>query len=127
MYPVNLRYTKEHEWINQDGMIGVTYYAQHELGDVVFAELPKSGKEIKKGEELCVLESVKAVSNVYSPVSGKVSKINEKLSKEPELINNSPYAEGWIAVVSMSDDKELKNMMDSEEYKKYINELHSNH
>ncbi|MCX5749851.1 MAG: glycine cleavage system protein GcvH [Candidatus Saganbacteria bacterium] len=122
MYPENLKYTKDHEWIDLDGKTGVTDHAQKELGDVVFVELPKAGSDLKQGQELCVLESVKAVSNVYSPVSGKVIKINGELSNSPELINRSPYEEGWIAAIEIKDKKELDSLMSASEYKKLIGE-----
>jgi glycine cleavage system H protein len=125
--PEALKYTKEHEWISDDGTIGVTDHAQKELGDVVFVELPKIEKELNISDALCVLESVKAVSNVFSPISGVVSKINEKLSQSPELINQDPYGEGWIAAVEIKDKKELDSLMNFDEYKKYLDELHSKH
>ena len=126
-FPENLKYTKDHEWIAEDGTVGVTDYAQKELGDVVFVELPKAGREIKAHDELCVLESVKAVSNVYSPVSGKVVKINEELSKASEVINKDPFGSGWIAVIEISDKKETGSLMDLTAYNKYLDELHSKH
>ena len=122
-----LRFSKDHEWISPEGSVGVTDYAQHELGDVVFVDLPKSGQEVKKGDEFCVLESVKAVSNVYSPVSGKIEIINEALSSKPELINTSPYGDGWIAKIKISDRSELSSLMDQKSYEEYLNELRSKH
>ena len=127
MKPETLKYTKDHEWIAEDGTVGVTDYAQKQLGDVVFVELPKAGRELKAHDELCVLESVKAVSNVYSPVSGKVIKINDELSKASELINKDPFGSGWIAVIEISDKKETGSLMDLTAYNKYLDELHSKH
>ena len=120
-----MKYTKEHEWIREDGTVGITDFAQSELGDVVFAELPKEGKEVVKGGELCVLESVKAVSTVYSPVSGTVTKVNGALSSSPELINKDAMGEGWIAVIKMKDPSELSSLMDESQYKKFVDELHT--
>lgn len=122
-----MKFSKEHEWINNDGVIGITDYAQKELGDVVFVELPKLGDEIQKGKEIAVLESVKAVSNVYSPVSGKITAVNDKLSSNSELINKSPYEEGWIAKVELSNPKELDELLSDSSYQKFIDELHTKH
>ena len=122
----NLLYTKEHEWIKIEGnlgTIGVSDYAQSSLGDVTFVELPKIGNEIKQFEPFASVESVKAVSDIYAPMSGKIIKINEKLSTSPELINQSPYEKGWIAVIEISDEKEKENLMPYSEYKKYLDEL----
>ncbi len=127
MYPDYLKYSKDHEWVKNDGTVGVTEYAQKELGDVVFVELPNVGKEIQKGHDLGVLESVKAVSNVFSPVSGKVKQINDLLVSEPELINKAPYTDGWIAEIEIKDKKELDSLMNAAEYEKYVNEIHSKH
>jgi glycine cleavage system H protein len=118
MVPKELKYTKEHEWINTDGTVGVTDHAQHELGDVVFVELPKANKELAKGTELCVLESVKAVSSVYSPVSGKVISVNDSLSNNPELINQDPYGKGWLAIIEIKDQNELNSLMSAADYEK---------
>lgn len=117
MDPQTLKFTKEHEWISVDGTVGVSDHAQHELGDVVFVELPKTGKEIEQGKDLGVLESVKAVSNIYSPVSGKVIAVNEELTKTPELINQDPYGKGWIAKIEIKDKNELNSLMSIEAYK----------
>ena len=122
----NLLYTKEHEWIKIEGnlgTIGVSDYAQSSLGDVTFVELPKIGNEIKQFEPFASVESVKAVSDIYAPMSGKIIKINEKLSTSPELINQSPYEKGWIAVIEIFDEKEKENLMPYSEYKKYLDEL----
>jgi glycine cleavage system H protein len=125
--PEELRYTKEHEWIAPDGTMGVSDYAQKELGDVVFAELPKAGKELEAGQEICVLESVKAVSSVYSPVSCKVTAVNDALSANPELVNQDPYGKGWIAKLEIKDPSQTSKLFDLKSYQKYIDELHSNH
>jgi len=118
-----LKYTKEHEWIKVEGnlaTVGITCYAQEQLTDVVFIELPKIGKVVKEGEILAVLESVKAVSDVYSPVSGEVIKVNETLVDKPELINQKPYSEGWIAELKVKDLKELDNLMTAYEYEEFL-------
>ena len=125
MVPENLSYTKEHEWIKIDGanaVIGISDYAQEELGDVVFVELPEPGATIKKGDNPVTLESVKAVSSVYSPFDGLVTAINTLLNDEPEMINNSPYEEGWIYKMTVTgfDNDELMNSI---EYQNYIDEL----
>ncbi|HDN98032.1 MAG TPA: glycine cleavage system protein GcvH [bacterium] len=124
--PEGLLYTKEHEWIKIEGnlgTIGITDYAQNALGDITFVELPKVGDEVKQFKPFASVESVKAASDIYAPMSGKVVKLNEKLSTSPELINNSPYKDGWIAVIEISDEKEKENLMTAEEYKKYVEEL----
>ncbi|MCS7201241.1 MAG: glycine cleavage system protein GcvH [Dictyoglomus sp.] len=125
MYPEDRKYSKEHEWVKIEGkeaMIGITYYAQKELGDVVYVELPELGKEIKQGEVIATLESVKTASEVYSPLSGKIIKINEKLKDKPELINEDPYNNGWIVVLEISNPQEYNNLLSCEEYKKFIEE-----
>jgi len=121
--PDGLLYTKEHEWIrieNNSGTIGVTDYAQDALGDVTFVELPKIGDTIKQFKAFASIESVKAVSDVYAPVSGKIIKINEGLLKSPELINQFPYENGWMVVIEIYDEKEKGNLMSASEYKKYL-------
>ena len=123
--PTSLLYTKEHEWIKlvgNQGVIGITDYAQAALGDVTFVELPKVGDEIRQFETFATIESVKAVSDVYAPMSGKVVKVNERLETNPELINQSPYEEGWLAVIEITDESEKDNLMTAEEYKKYLEE-----
>jgi glycine cleavage system H protein len=116
-----LKYTKTHEWVKLAGTkakIGITDHAQHELTDIVFVELPTVGKEIKKGEELCVVESVKSVSEVYAPVSGKIISVNSKLDDSPETINSSPYDDGWLVEVEIKDKAEVNTLLDAAEYKK---------
>jgi len=121
--PDGLLYTKEHEWIRIDnhlGTIGITDYAQDALGDVTFVELPKVGDSIRQFEAFSSVESVKAVSDVYAPMSGKIIKVNDRLLESPELINQSPYDKGWIVVIEISDENEKKNLMTASEYRKYL-------
>jgi glycine cleavage system H protein len=116
-----LKYTRTHEWVKLSGTkakIGITDHAQEELTDIVFVELPTVGKQIKKGEELCVVESVKSVSEVYAPVSGKVVAVNTKLDDSPEVINSSPYDDGWLVEVELTDKAEVHTLLDPAEYKK---------
>ena len=119
----DLRYTESHEWIKikeNIAIVGITDHAQSELTDIVFAELPEIGKEIKKGDELCVVESVKSVSEIYSPVSGKIIKVNTKLEDSPEIINEKPYDEGWLVEISILNEKEIENLLQPSEYKSLI-------
>lgn len=116
-----LRYTASHEWLklkDNIAIVGITDHAQEELTDVVFVELPEIGKEIKKGDELCVVESVKSVSEIYAPVSGKIVKVNKKLDDSPETINESPYDDGWLVELEIKDKSEINDLLDSESYKK---------
>jgi len=120
MYPEDLRYSSEHEWVRVEGnkaRIGVTDYAQGELGDVVFVDLPSAGDTITAGQAFGVIESVKSVSDVYAPVSGTVVAVNDRLSDSPELINQSPYEDGWIVEVELSDPSEVNSMMTAAEYR----------
>lgn len=124
-YPENLFYTKEHEWIKVEGnmvTIGITDYAQHELGDIVYVELPTVGKELEQMKGFGVVESVKTVSDLFSPISGKVIEINTSLESEPEQINSSPFENGWMAKVEIKDKEEMKNLLSVEEYKKFVEE-----
>jgi len=119
----DLKYTENHEWIKIKGdiaQVGITDHAQSELTDIVFVELPEVGKEIKKGDELCIVESVKSVSEIYAPVSGKVSKINDKLEDAPEVINESPYDDGWLVEIKIVDESEKNSLLDADAYKKSI-------
>lgn len=122
-YPATYRYTKEHEWLQIDGKqarIGITEHAQAELGDVVFVELPAVGATVKKGGQLGTVESVKAVSDVFAPVSGKIVQVNSALESAPETVNRDPHGEGWIAVIEMSDPGETKELLDVAAYQALI-------
>jgi len=124
----NLLYTKEHEWIlieGNKGRIGITYYAQSHLGDITYIEPPEIGKEIKQFEVLASVESVKAASDVYAPMSGKVVQVNDNLESSPESLNKSPYGDGWIAVIEIEDESEKTKLMDSKAYKEYLKTLES--
>jgi len=119
----DLKYTDTHEWLKLKGdtaIIGITDHAQTELTDIVFVELPEVGKEIKKGEELCVVESVKSVSEIYSPVSGKIVNVNEKLEDAPETVNEKPYDDGWFVELELKDKSEIDVLIDAESYKKSL-------
>jgi len=124
--PDDLLYTKEHEWVSVKGKIatiGITDYAQGSLGDITFVDLPKAGGAIEQFKQYATVESVKAASDVYAPVSGKVIKVNGELAAHPELINQSPYDKGYFAQVEMSVDKDVSKLMSSVEYKKYVEGL----
>jgi glycine cleavage system H protein len=124
-YPKQFRYTKEHEWVDaKDGnaRIGITDYAQHELGDVVFVELPPAGKQLASGKTLGSVESVKAVSDIYAPVSGEVIEANAALQNKPELINTDPHGEGWLVKAKLANPAELNSLMDAAAYEAYIAE-----
>ena len=123
MYPEGLHYTKEHEWIKLEGdrgRVGITHFAQSQLGDVVFVELPKVGKPLRQMEAFGVVESVKAVSDLYCPVTGQVLEVNSSLEAKPEQINSDPYGKGWMVVVKIAEPKELRNLMTAEKYKAYL-------
>ncbi|MGB0036023.1 MAG: glycine cleavage system protein GcvH [Candidatus Acidiferrales bacterium] len=130
MYPGNFRYTKDHEWIKVEGAtgtVGITDYAQHELGDVVFVELPKVGAQLKAGKTFGTVESVKAVSELFSPVSGEVTETNPALSDAPEKINQDPHGAAWLLKVRLADPKEAASLMDSAAYEAYIAEKSKEH
>lgn len=130
MYPSDYRYTKDHEWIKADGStgtIGITDYAQAQLGDVVFVESPKVGAKLKAGATFGTVESVKAVSEIYSPVSGEVTEINAALADAPEKINSDPHGDAWLIKVRLDDPKELNALMDSVAYQAYIVEKDKEH
>jgi len=123
--PADLLYTKEHEWLLVDGdvaTIGITDYAQQELGDVVYVELPEEGHELEPEDEFGSVESVKAVSEIYSPVSGVVKEVNTELDDNPELVNEDPYGDAWMIRVVLSDKSQLENLMTADQYQEYISE-----
>lgn len=123
--PAGLKYTKEHEWIRVEGKIGtvgITHFAQDQLGDVVFVELPPVGKQLKAGEQFGVVESVKTVSDLYAPASGTVVEVNAALESSPELVNQSPYGEGWMIKIEISDPAELDSLLDAAAYAALIEE-----
>ena len=123
MYPPEFLYTKDHEWIRADGplgTIGITDHAQKELGDVVFVELPKVGDHVTVAESLGTIESVKAVSEVYSPVTGEVTAVNGKLQNNPELLNSDPHGDAWLIQVKLADRSEIDKLMTADEYEAYI-------
>ena len=120
-YPDDLRYSKDHEWVRVDGStatIGITSFAADELGDIVFVELPEVGAALKQFAAFGVVESVKAVSDLFAPLSGTVSEVNARLQGEPELLNSDPFGEGWIAKVDVADGDELKELLDADGYSK---------
>ncbi len=124
-FPDDLRYTREHEWARRKGknvMVGITEYAQDQLGDVVYLELPDVGDEVKKGDSFGVVESTKAVSELFSPVTGKVVEVNDPLSDAPETINEDPYEEGWMVVIEPSDASELDALMDAKADQAFVEE-----
>ncbi len=123
--PSGLRYSKEHEWVKVEGevvLIGITDFAQAELGDVVYVELPEVGAEIEAHNTFGVVESVKAVSDLYAPVSGVITEVNNALEDEPELVNSGPYEEGWMIRVELKDESELNDLLDADSYRSVIEE-----
>ncbi|HEV8537594.1 MAG TPA: glycine cleavage system protein GcvH [Bacteroidota bacterium] len=122
-FPENLLYSKEHEWIRVEGgigVVGITDYAQSELGDVVFVELPAPGKQLNQGESFGAVEAVKAVSDLYSPVSGEVTEVNPGLEKTPEHVNQDPYNAGWMVKINIKDKNELSRLLDVKKYRELI-------
>lgn len=121
--PANLKYTKTHEWVRVKGDVatfGITDYAQEELSEIVFVELPEPGEEVEVGQEIASVESVKAASDIYAPVSGELVEVNDELTTSPEAINASPYAHGWIARIRMTRPAELKNLLTPEAYEELV-------
>jgi len=122
-YPDNLRYTKEHEWVLVEGdigVVGITDHAQHELGDIVYVDLPKAGASVELGKSLGSVESVKAVSDIYSPVSGEVVAVNDVLSQSPEKLNQDPHGEAWLVKVRISVPDQLKSLLSAADYQAYV-------
>lgn len=123
--PKDLQYSKEHEWVRSEGSdarIGLTHFAQDELGDIVFVELPEIGATIEANEPFGSVESVKTVSELYAPISGTVVEINEQLESHPELVNESPYDRAWFILIEPSDDAEMDELMSAEQYEAYVSE-----
>lgn len=123
-YPDDLRYTKEHEWIRDNGdetaTIGVTDFAQSELGDIVFIEMEPEGTEFKKDDVFGTVEAVKTVSELFAPVDGEIIEINDTLEDEPELVNDDPYGDGWMAKIALHDPSQLDDLMSADEYQNII-------
>lgn len=122
-FPENLKYTKDHEWIRvegETGVVGITDYAQGELGDVVFVELPQKGKTVKQGEPFGTIEAVKAVSDLYAPVSGEVIDVNTDLEKQSERVNKEPYNGGWMIKLKIKDKSQLDGLLDVKKYREII-------
>src|SRR5579863_3930597 len=122
MYPEEFRYTKEHEWVKTEGdigTIGITDHAQNELGDIVYVDLPKVAAKVEKGKTLGSVESVKAVSDIFAPVSGEIVEINEQLTTAPEKLNEDPHGEAWLVKIRMSDPGEMSELLSAEQYQAY--------
>ncbi|MEZ4754290.1 MAG: glycine cleavage system protein GcvH [Bdellovibrionota bacterium] len=122
-FPEELKFTKDHEWVKIEGeiaIIGISEFAQDELGEVVFVDLPSVGAEFKKSDSICVVESTKAASDVYAPIGGKVIEINEALTETPELVNSSPYEQAWMVKLENPNLADLEELMTAEEYKNHV-------
>jgi glycine cleavage system H protein len=130
MYPENFHYTKEHEWVQAvDGVgtIGITDHAQSELGDIVYVDLPKVGAQVEKGKTLGSVESVKAVSDIYAPVSGEVLEVNDLLSNKPETLNEDPHGAGWLVKIKLAAPAEIQQLLSAEDYQKHVGAEESGH
>jgi len=130
MYPGNFRYTKEHEWVRVEGdtgVVGITDHAQKELGDIVYVDLPKSGAQVEKGKTLGSVESVKAVSDIYAPISGEVVDVNALLSTAPEKLNEDPHGEAWLVKIKLSAPDEINSLLSADDYQSYIGAESSGH
>ena len=123
MYPENYRYTKEHEWVHLEGNIatvGITEHAQKELGDIVYADLPKVGASVEQGKTMGSVESVKAVSDIFSPVSGEVMEVNELLATKPEKLNEDPHGEAWLVKIRVTAPSEIEALLSTADYQSYV-------
>ncbi len=130
MYPQDLHYTKQHEWVRLSGdvgLVGITDYAQKELGDIVYVDLPHVGTKVEQGKVMGSVESVKAVSDIYSPVSGEVIEINEALGTAPEKLNESPHADGWMVKIRLSVPAEIQGLLSAADYEKYVTAEETGH
>jgi glycine cleavage system H protein len=126
MYPDDFYYSKDHEWIKVDGdfaTVGITEFAQKQMGDVVYVELPEPGTELEFHQSIGVVESVKAVSDIYSPISGEVAEVNEGLNDSPELVNEDPHGRGWIIKLKIKDESDLEKLMTASDYEKFLEGL----
>ena len=122
-FPNDLKYSRSHEWVRIEGgeaVVGLSDYAQEELGDIVYIELPEEGGEVEKETAFGVVESVKATEDIFSPVSGKVIEVNSPLDDSPEMVNEDPYGDGWLIRLEMTDPDEVKDLMNAEQYKAYV-------
>jgi len=130
MYPEDLHYTKQHEWVRVAegaGVVGITDYAQQQLGDIVYVDLPRVGTAVEQGKVMGSVESVKAVSDIYTPVSGEVIEINEALATAPEKLNGSPHADGWLVKIKLSAPDEIAGLLSAADYEKYVAEEETGH
>lgn len=130
MYPADLQYTKQHEWVrlSEDiGVVGITDYAQKELGDIVYVDLPRVGAALQQGKVMGSVESVKAVSDIYAPLSGEVIEVNDLLSTAPEKLNESPHGDGWLIKIRLSTPDEIPALLSAEDYQKYVAEEQTGH
>ena len=130
MYPANFHYTKEHEWVRVDGeigVIGITDHAQSQLGDIVYVDLPKPGTRVEQGKTLGSVESVKAVSDIYAPVSGEVIEVNDLLATAPEKLNDDPHGDAWLVKIKLSAPNEVQSLLSAEDYQNYIGAEGSGH
>jgi glycine cleavage system H protein len=125
MYPSDLKYDKEHEWVRVEGdvaVIGISHFAQHQLGEVVYVDLPSEGDSVNAGEAFGEIESVKSVSELYSPADGEIVKVNSALSDSPETVNEDPYGGGWMIQVKLADAAQLDGLLSAEEYEAFVSE-----
>jgi glycine cleavage system H protein len=130
MYPANFHYTKEHEWVRVEGdigVIGITDHAQQELGDIVYVDLPKPGTHLDQGKTLGSVESVKAVSDIYAPVSGEVVEVNPLLTTAPEKLNEDPHGDAWLVKIKLSAPDEIKRLLSAEDYQNYVGAEEAGH
>ena len=123
MYPDQYKYTKEHEWVAADGTVGITHHAQKELGDIVYVDLPKAGTAVEVGKSFGSVESVKAVSDIYSPVTGEVAEVNESLTTDPDELNEDPHGSAWLVKIKLANAGELDGLMSRADYEAYIGGL----
>ena len=130
MYPANFHYTKEHEWVRVEGdlgVVGITDHAQKELGDIVYVDLPKPGAHLEQGKTLGSVESVKAVSDIYAPVSGEVAEVNPLLATAPEKLNEDPHGDAWLVKIKLSAPDEIKRLLSAEDYQNYVGAEEAGH